>query len=64
MKRISQKRNSKRAIKRHGANTRARRIWIIEMKFLEMLGISVLVLALSLSFIFVVCFSLGALING
>ncbi|EQL73354.1 hypothetical protein N409_04535 [Helicobacter pylori FD719] len=33
-------------------------------RILEMLGISVLVLALSLSFIFAVCFSIGALVNG
>lgn len=33
-------------------------------KILETLGISVLVLALGLSFILAVCFSLGALANG
>lgn len=34
------------------------------MKFLEILGISVLVLALGVSFIVAICFSIGALING
>lgn len=33
-------------------------------KILEMLGISVLILALGISFIVAVCFSLGALANG
>ncbi len=33
-------------------------------KILEMLGISVLVLALGISFIVAVCFSIGALANG
>ncbi|ADU81064.1 hypothetical protein HPGAM_01070 [Helicobacter pylori Gambia94/24] len=33
-------------------------------KILEMLGISVLVLALGFSFMVAVCFSLGALANG
>ncbi|EJC09519.1 hypothetical protein HPHPP11B_0304 [Helicobacter pylori Hp P-11b] len=37
---------------------------LLKMKFLEMLGISVLVLALGISFIIAVCFSLGALANG
>ncbi len=37
---------------------------LLKMKFLEMLGISVLVLALGISFIIAVCFSLGALLNG
>ncbi len=34
------------------------------MKVLEILGVSVLVLALGLSFIVAVCFSVGALVNG
>ncbi len=33
-------------------------------RILEMLGISVLVLALGVSFILAVCFSVGALANG
>lgn len=37
---------------------------LLKMKFLEMLGISVLVVALGISFIIAVCFSLGALLNG
>ncbi len=37
---------------------------LLKMKFLEMLGISVLVVALGFSFILAVCFSIGALANG
>ncbi len=37
---------------------------LLKMKFLEMLGISVLVLALGISFIVAVCFSFRALVNG
>ncbi len=37
---------------------------LLKMKFLEMLGISVLVLALGISFIVALCFSVGALFNG
>lgn len=37
---------------------------LLKMKFLEVLGISVLVLALGISFIVAVCFSLGACANG
>ncbi|GAA9158504.1 hypothetical protein HpHA184_10180 [Helicobacter pylori] len=37
---------------------------LLKMKFLEVLGVSVLVLALGTSFIIAVCFSVGALING
>ncbi len=37
---------------------------LLKMKFLEMLGLSVLILALGASFIVAVCFSFGALVNG
>ncbi len=37
---------------------------LLKMKFLEILGISVLVVALGISFILALCFSVGALANG
>ncbi len=37
---------------------------LLKMKFLEMLGMGVLVLALGISFIVALCFSVGALANG
>lgn len=37
---------------------------LLKMKFLELLALSVLVLALGISLIVAVCFSFGALVNG
>ncbi len=41
-----------------------KRAEFIEMKFLEMLALSVLIVMLGISFILAVCFSFGALVNG